>query len=59
MTEPTSPMPDTENNTKMWGWDDSIQQWVLIGTAPILPPLPDAGKSYKWDEATKSWVEAA
>ena len=57
MSEPTSPMPDTENGTKMWGWDNSAQAWVLLGTAPALPPLPNSEKPYIWDEATQSWVQ--
>lgn len=51
------PHPDTENNTKMWGWDEESQQWILIGEAPILPPMPDPNKPYYWNEEIQSWVE--
>jgi hypothetical protein len=57
MTEPTSPYPDTENGSKMFAWDSDAQQWVLIGVAPLLPPLPEPNKAYTWDEATQSWVK--
>lgn len=27
------PYPDTENWTKMFGWDETTQTWVLIGSS--------------------------
>ena len=51
------PYPDTENNTKMYGWDDETQQWILIGEAPALPPPPHDDKPFIWNEETQQWVE--
>jgi len=41
---PPSPYPSWTLNQSTWTWE-----------APT--PMPTDGKPYKWDEATKTWVE--
>jgi hypothetical protein len=34
--------------------NQDTQEWVLVDQT--LPPMPQDGKIYRWDETTVSWV---